>query len=321
MKWRLYALLLIFSPILIVLALLLLIGAIFLGLLLLVLFLFAILWGIGAYIAYPICCFGLIVNNKVNDERLTNSMVFYIIFSAIAFGAYNVYCSLKYPVSELYNSLQVNILWYLFIFGFSFVLTTYFIILSFDLLRNLNVKISRKFKTSVEYSIYVIECLLVCFTMIYSEIIQFWSVETAIIGTLTVLIPIAIITTIILSRYTYIRFVRKSRKVLKLKAKKGVNLTKVETKSDVYKTLLDVKSKPQKIHIEACTKEELMLLEVFDIEKATLIIKERDEGNIWYDIDSFVRRFSIQPHEMVEIMDIIVFPPKPSNKSGRRIDI
>ena len=46
------------------------------------------------------------------------------------------------------------------------------------------------------YSIYVIEFLLASFTVIYSEIMQIWSLETAIIGTMTVLIPIAIITTI-----------------------------------------------------------------------------------------------------------------------------
>ncbi len=297
-------------------------GLIYLALALLLLSLLLVIYVLlcifVGYIIYPICCCGLIINSRQSDTRLRDSIFFYTIFGGIAFLVYSLY---KINVVTWSDSLYLNILVYLFIFGFSFILTAYLVNLKFELLRKLNIKLSKKAKELIMYSIYVIEFLLASFTVIYSEIMQIWSLETAIIGTMTVLIPIAIITTIILGRYAYIRFVRKSRKVIKLKAKEGVSLTNVETKSDVYKTLQDVKSKPKKIHIEACTKEELMLLEVFDSEKATLIIKERDDGNIWYDIDSFVQHFSIQPHEMIEIIDIIVFPPKPSNKSGRRIDI
>jgi hypothetical protein len=245
-----------------------------------------------------------------------------MVFGGIVFVIYNTYSSFAYiAATGIASPIQMSIMTYLFVFGFSFVLTTYFITLSFDLLRKLNVKLSQKFKTGFECSIYVIECLLVFFTVIYSEIIQIWSSVSAIIGTVTVLIPIAIITMVILCSYIYSKLVRKKQKAAKIKSKESAKLTKIETKSNTYKTLQDVKSKPEKIHIGACTKEDLMLLEVFDSEKAALIIKERDDSNIWYDIDSFVQYFSLQPHEMVEIIDIIVFPPKPSNKSGRRIDI
>ena len=42
---------------------------------------------------------------------------------------------------------------------------------------------------------------------------------------------------------------------------------------------------------------------------------------MWYDIDSFVQDFELQPHEMVMIQDRIKFPEKPKNKYGRKIDI
>ena len=43
---------------------------------------------------------------------------------------------------------------------------------------------------------------------------------------------------------------------------------------------------------------------------------------MWYDIDSFVQDFDLQPHEMVLIQDRLVFPPKPRAKTGnRKVDL
>ena len=68
------------------------------------------------------------------------------------------------------------------------------------------------------------------------------------------------------------------------------------------------------------TKEELLTIDGFDEDKANKFLSERDKGKIYYDIDSFVNEFGLQPHQMIEAQDRLVFPPKPKNKLGRKID-
>ena len=80
-------------------------------------------------------------------------------------------------------------------------------------------------------------------------------------------------------------------------------------------------SKNSIIDIEICTKEEIQTLDGFNVEKAEIFIQERTNGKMWYDMDSFVQDFELQPHEMVMIQDRIKFPEKPKNKYGRKIDI
>lgn len=78
--------------------------------------------------------------------------------------------------------------------------------------------------------------------------------------------------------------------------------------------------KNRKIELENCSFEDLLTLEGFDSKKAKKFISDRDNGKTYYDIDSFVEAFGLQPHQMIEIQDKIIFPHKPKNKMGRKID-
>ena len=68
------------------------------------------------------------------------------------------------------------------------------------------------------------------------------------------------------------------------------------------------------IKVKTCTEKAILTLEGFNEEKAKRFIQERSNGKMWYDIDSFVTDFNIQPHEMV----MIQVPPKPKVKMGKR---
>ena len=72
------------------------------------------------------------------------------------------------------------------------------------------------------------------------------------------------------------------------------------------------------VEIKTCTEKNILTLEGFDEEKAKRFIKERANGKMWYDINSFVADFNIQPHEMIMIQDRLIFPPKPNVKMGKR---
>ena len=75
------------------------------------------------------------------------------------------------------------------------------------------------------------------------------------------------------------------------------------------------------VNIKTCTKRELMSLDGFNDTKAKKLIEDRNNGKMWYDIDTFVQDFGLQPHEMLMIQDRIKFPNKPKNKYGRKLDI
>lgn len=75
------------------------------------------------------------------------------------------------------------------------------------------------------------------------------------------------------------------------------------------------------VEIATCTEEEILSLDGFNEEKAKRFIEERNNGKIWYDIDSFAQDFELQPHEMIMIQDRIKFPNKPQHKYGRKLDI
>lgn len=75
------------------------------------------------------------------------------------------------------------------------------------------------------------------------------------------------------------------------------------------------------VNLKDCTIEEILALGVFDVNKAERFIKERTEGRMWYDMDSFVMAFELQPHEMVLIIDRVIFPPKPKVKYVRKLDL
>ena len=72
------------------------------------------------------------------------------------------------------------------------------------------------------------------------------------------------------------------------------------------------------INLESCSQYEIKSLAGFNDEKAEIFIEQRNSGMMWYDLDSFILSFNIQPHEMIAIQDRIVFPPKPTAKIGRR---
>lgn len=93
--------------------------------------------------------------------------------------------------------------------------------------------------------------------------------------------------------------------------------TKHKTKKNTTKQLY---LKNRKIELENCLFEDLLTLEGFDSKKAKNFISDRDNGKIYYDIDSFAEAFGLQPHQMIEIQDKIIFPHKPKNKMGRKID-
>ena len=79
-------------------------------------------------------------------------------------------------------------------------------------------------------------------------------------------------------------------------------------------------SSKKKIKIESCSKVELLTIDGFDEEKADKFISERNKGKVYYDIESFVADYGLMPHQMVEIQDRLIFPKKPKNKIGRKIE-
>lgn len=77
-----------------------------------------------------------------------------------------------------------------------------------------------------------------------------------------------------------------------------------------------------KINLINCTKEEIQSLDSFNNDEITQkFIELRNSGKIWYDMDSFAMDFELQPHQIIEIQDRLIFPPKPKNKIGRKLDI
>ncbi len=75
------------------------------------------------------------------------------------------------------------------------------------------------------------------------------------------------------------------------------------------------------INIQTCTTDDLRTLQGFSEEKAKLFIEKRNNGMMWYDIDSFAQDFELQPHEIIMLQDRLNFPIKPNVKLGRKIDI
>ncbi len=81
-----------------------------------------------------------------------------------------------------------------------------------------------------------------------------------------------------------------------------------------------ISSKNKKIKLESCNKKDLLTIDGFDDEKADKLLQERNNGKYYYDIESFVAEFELMPHQMIEIQDRLIFPSKPKNKIGRKID-
>jgi len=75
------------------------------------------------------------------------------------------------------------------------------------------------------------------------------------------------------------------------------------------------------INIQTCTSNDLRTLQGLSEEKTKLFIEKRNNGMMWYDIDSFAQDFELQPHEIIMLQDRLNFPIKPNVKLGRKIDI
>ena len=77
---------------------------------------------------------------------------------------------------------------------------------------------------------------------------------------------------------------------------------------------------PQMIDLMTCTKDNILSLEGFNEAKALEFIRQREQGKIYYDIDTFANDFNLQPHERLMIQERLIFPRKAVPKSGRTID-
>ena len=78
---------------------------------------------------------------------------------------------------------------------------------------------------------------------------------------------------------------------------------------------------PKKVKLISCTKEDLLTLEGFNESKANKFIEDRNNGKMWYNIDTFASDFSLQPHEVILLQDRLAFPHKPNVKIGRKLEI
>ncbi|CCY25582.1 uncharacterized protein BN676_02159 [Brachyspira sp. CAG:484] len=74
------------------------------------------------------------------------------------------------------------------------------------------------------------------------------------------------------------------------------------------------------VDLNICSKEDLIGLDGFNEYKAQEFIRLREQGKVYYDIETFANDFNLQPHEMIMIQDRLIFPKKPAPKSGRTID-
>lgn len=80
-------------------------------------------------------------------------------------------------------------------------------------------------------------------------------------------------------------------------------------------------SKNKEINLESCSKADLLAIDGFDDIKADKFIKERNSGKLYYDIESFSADYGLQPHQVIEVQERLIFPLKPHIKQGRTIDM
>lgn len=76
----------------------------------------------------------------------------------------------------------------------------------------------------------------------------------------------------------------------------------------------------KKINVMQCSKNILLTINCLDEVKVDCLIKSRTNGKVWHDIDSFAKDFEIQPHELIDLQDKLVFPTKKKNKTIRKIE-
>ena len=132
-----------------------------------------------------------------------------------------------------------------------------------------------------------------------------------------------LITGILLVYAIYDMFLKKDSEKPKVKTETKTEV-RTEKPRDISKELKRPKKvnlfKPKKIKMDTCSKNDLLSIDGFDDEKAEKFLQERKQGKIYYDLDSFVADYGLMPHQMIDAQDRLVFPNKPSNKIGRKID-
>ena len=87
----------------------------------------------------------------------------------------------------------------------------------------------------------------------------------------------------------------------------------------LYKEAFQV-AENKKINVMECSKNILLTINCLDEVKVDSLIKSRTNGKVWHDIDSFAEDFKLQPHELIDIQDKLVFPAKKRNRTIRKIE-
>lgn len=90
------------------------------------------------------------------------------------------------------------------------------------------------------------------------------------------------------------------------------------TKKEVVTETKSVQT--EKINISSCSADDLLSLDCLTEEKVNKFVKDRNNGKMWYNMESFADYFDLQPHERVLIADRLLFPLKPNSKVGRKVD-
>lgn len=230
------------------------------------------------------------------------------IYSLLSFIAFYFIDNLAIPKDLAYKIAGIS-----FISNFAYILSSYLALLSFNLLDFLNLNFN-KYKIAVFSVVTSLNILIELISIkIYCNQIEAENTLSASMGLMIGTLPL------MLAIVTYLYFIVGYISIFK--TKQNTN-TKEELITTTSATISSETNTNKIINIEFCTKDEIKNIAGFSVEKADLFIYEREKGNMWYDIDSFVQFFEIQPHEMVEIMDILVFPLKTISKSkARKIDI
>ncbi len=74
------------------------------------------------------------------------------------------------------------------------------------------------------------------------------------------------------------------------------------------------------VNLDTCTKDDLLQISVFNEERANKFLADRESGKYYYDIHSLGQELNLQPHEILELENKLIFPLKQSFKTGRTID-
>ena len=101
----------------------------------------------------------------------------------------------------------------------------------------------------------------------------------------------------------------------KILFKKALNIKEDALYKEAYQV-----AESKKINVMECSKNILLTINCLDEVKVDNLIKSRTNGKVWHDIDSFAEDFKLQPHELIDIQDKLVFPAKKRNRTIRKIE-